>query len=304
MNENNNEIINKRYDFVLIFDVKDGNPNGDPDAGNLPRIDMETAQGLVTDVSIKRRVRNYINFAKGGERGYSIFIKEQSVLNDTIEEAFINSGTEDLIKDEAKLKSDERYIKIKPEQRRNARTYLLENFYDIRTFGAVLSTGPNAGQIRGPVQMTFARSFDQIIPKENSITRIAVTSKSDSQKQDGENRTMGRKFIVPYGLYVAYGFVSAPLAEKTGFSNKDLALLWDALRNMYELDRSSSKGLMTTRKLIIFEHDSKLGNCQAQALFDLVKISRKTEGPPRSYEDYSIEIASDSCPQGVNISIK
>lgn len=299
MNENNNEIIDKRYDFVLIFDVKDGNPNGDPDAGNLPRIDMETAQGLVTDVSIKRRVRNYVNFVKGNEKGYGIFIKEQSVLNDTIEEAFKNSGTDNLVKNEKELKADKRYIKIKPEQRKNARTYLLEHFYDIRTFGAVLSTGPNAGQIRGPVQMTFARSYDQIIPKENSITRVAVTSKSDSQKQDGENRTMGRKFIVPYGLYVAYGFVSAPLAEKTGFSNKDLALLWDALRNMYEVDRSSSKGLMTTRKLIIFEHESKLGNSQAQSLFDLVKIRKKTEGSPRCYEDYNIEIESDNIPQGV-----
>ncbi len=275
--------LNKRYDFVFFFDVKDGNPNGDPDAGNLPRIDAETGHGLVTDVCLKRKVRNYIGLLKGEQPPYEIYVKEKAVLNKQHERAYKALGI-DLSKDEGKRKGGDKVD--------DARAWMCKNFYDIRTFGAVMSTGINCGQVRGPVQLTFARSVDQVISSEHSITRMAVATETEAEKQGGDNRTMGRKFTVPYGLYRTYGFVSAPLAKQTGFSTEDLDLFWEALQNMFENDRSAARGLMSARRLVIFEHSSPMGNASAQDLFNRVKVERASDSskPARDFSDYRVTL--------------
>ena len=276
--------IKNRIDFVYMFDVQDGNPNGDPDAGNLPRVDAETGMGLVTDVCLKRKVRNYIQVAKNLEDGYDIFIKEKAVLNTLIDKAH----------DDAEVKS----AKDKTEA---ARRFMCKNYFDIRTFGAVMSTGKNAGQVRGPIQLTFARSVDPVETSEHSITRMAVATEKEADKQEGGNRTMGRKATVPYGLYVCHGFISANLARQTGFSEDDLALFWEALKNMFDTDRSAARGLMSAQKLIVFKHDSMLGNAPANKLFDLVTVTKICDGAPRSFKDYSVTIDKDNVPSGITV---
>lgn len=268
--------LKNRIDFFYIFDVKDGNPNGDPDAGNLPRVDAETGMGLVTDVCLKRKVRNYVQVVKECADGYDIFIKEKAVLNKLID-ASHEDGTVKTVKD-AKDKTSA------------ARNVMCRKYYDVRTFGAVMSTGKNAGQVRGPIQLTFARSVDPIVTSEHSITRMAVATEKEEEKQSGDNRTMGRKATVPYGLYVCHGFVSANLAKQTGFSEEDLELFWDALKNMFDVDRSAARGLMSAQKLIVFKHDSVLGNAPANKLFDLVKVEKKCDGVARSFSDYQVTI--------------
>ena len=275
--------LKNRIDFVYIFDVKDGNPNGDPDAGNLPRVDAETGMGLVTDVCLKRKVRNYVQVAKDFSDGYDIFIKEKAVLNNSIDAAH-----------------EEDSVKSAKDKTIAAREIMCKKYYDVRTFGAVMSTGKNAGQVRGPIQMTFARSVDPIAAAEHSITRVAVATEKEAEKQGGENHTMGRKATVPYGLYVCHGFISANLAKQTGFSEEDLELFFDALKNMFDVDRSASRGLMSAQKLIVFRHDSVLGNAPANKLFDLVQIKKKTEDVPRSFKDYEVTIASE-IPSGVKV---
>jgi len=262
--------ICKRYDFVFLFDVQDGNPNGDPDAGNLPRFDAETGMGLVTDVCLKRKVRNYVQFS-----GQDIFIKEKAVLNTLIEESHQQNEVKN---------------KIKGEKTEAARKWMCTKYYDIRTFGAVMSTGANAGQVRGPIQLTFARSVEPVVVLEHSITRMAVATEAEAEKQRGDNRTMGRKFTVPYGLYRAHGFVSANLASLTGFSEEDLNLFWEALLNMFEHDRSAARGLMSTRGLYVFEHSTALGNAPANQLFERINVKRKesSEGPARAFKDYEV----------------
>lgn len=275
--------LNKRYDFVFFFDVKDGNPNGDPDAGNLPRVDAETGNGLVTDVCLKRKVRNYIGLLKGEQPPYEIYVKEKAILNNQHARAYQALGI-DLSKDEGKRKGGD-----KTEE---ARAWMCKNFYDVRTFGAVMTTGVNCGQVRGPIQLTFARSVDQVVSSEHSITRMAVTTEAEAEKQSGDNRTMGRKFTVPYGLYRTHGFISAPLAKQTGFSQEDLELFWEALRNMFDNDRSAARGLMSARRLVIFEHSSPMGNAGAQELFDRVKTERVTDSTKaaRDFSDYRVTL--------------
>ena len=275
--------LNKRFDFVYFFDVKDGNPNGDPDAGNLPRVDAETGNGLVTDVCLKRKVRNYVGLIKEEKPPYEIYVKEKAVLNNQHERAYKALGI-DLSSDGGKRKGGDKV--------EEARKWMCQNFYDIRTFGAVMSTGVNCGQVRGPIQLTFARSVDQVISSEHSITRMAVTTPKEAEEQSGDNRTMGRKFTIPYGLYRAYGFVSASLANQTGFSEDDLALFWEALQSMFEHDRSAARGLMSAQRLIIFEHSSPMGNKPAQELFDRIKIERKDAGtgPARDFSAYTISL--------------
>jgi CRISPR-associated protein Csd2 len=296
--------IQKRYDFVLFFDVKDGNPNGDPDAGNLPRVDAETGHGLVTDVCLKRKVRNYVGLLKEDTPPYAIFVKEKAILNNLIEQAYISLGInlEEPPKDSSDGKKRNKQGQGQGKEVERARQFMCQNFFDIRTFGAVLSTGANAGQVRGPVQFTFARSVDPVVALEHSITRMAVATEAEAEKQGGDNRTMGRKFTVPYGLYRAHGFVSAPLANQTGFSMDDLELLWESLENMFEHDRSAARGLMGTRKLIVFEHSSKMGDTSVQNLFDAVTVKRVNVGKPaRDFSDYTISIAHDAIPQSVTV---
>lgn len=277
--------LKNRFDFVFVFDVKDGNPNGDPDAGNLPRVDAETGMGLVTDVCLKRKVRNYVQVSKNCAEGYDIFIKEKAILNTLIDKAH-----------------EDENVKEAKDKTMAARDFMCKKYYDIRTFGAVMSTGKNAGQVRGPIQLTFARSTDPIIASEHSITRMAVATEKEAEKQSGDNRTMGRKATVPYGLYVGYGFVSANLAKQTGFSEEDLELFWEALKNMFDVDRSAARGLMSAQKLIVFKHDSELGNAPANKLFDLVKIEKKDNNDvPRSFFDYIVTIDTENLPQGVTI---
>lgn len=281
------ETIKHRYDFVLVFDVKDGNPNGDPDAGNLPRVDAETGMGLVTDVCLKRKVRNFVQIAKKGSAGFDIFIKEKAVLNNAIDA----SHETDAVKNASKDKKTDA-----------ARQVMCDAYYDIRTFGAVLSTGKNAGQVRGPVQMTFARSVDSVVTQEHSITRMAVATEKEAEKQNGDNRTMGRKFTVPYGLYVSHGFVSANFAAQTGFTDEDLTLFWEALEKMFWEDHSAARGEMNVRGLYVFEHESALGNAPADALFAKVKISKKdASAPARSFDDYVVEVDDSSLPTGVTL---
>jgi len=281
------EKLKNRIDFVYLFDVQDGNPNGDPDAGNLPRIDSETGMGLVTDVCLKRKVRNYVQAAKKYTNGYDIFIKEKAILNNLIESAYEDESVKDKEKEGDKTDA--------------ARLIMCKRFFDVRTFGAVMSTGKNAGQVRGPIQLTFSRSIDPIISSEHSITRIAVTTEKEATKQKGDNHTMGRKSTVPYGLYRCHGFISANFAEKTGFSEEDLQLFWEALKNMFDCDRSSAHGLMSAQKLIVFSHSSALGNAPANKLFDLVKVERISETVPRSFSDYQVTIEKDKMPENVTL---
>jgi CRISPR-associated protein Csd2 len=295
--------LNYRYDFVLLFDVKDGNPNGDPDAGNLPRIDAETGHGLVTDVCIKRKVRNYVGLVKEEKPPYEVYVKEKAILNKQHERAYIGIGAEELLKgDDKKRKGGDKVDE--------AKAWMCRNFFDVRTFGAVMSTGVNCGQVRGPVQLTFARSVKPIIALEHSITRMAVATEAEAEKQGGDNRTMGRKYTVPYGLYRAHGFISAHLADQTGFSEDDLALFFEALVGMLEHDRSAARGEMSTRGLYIFEHDSKLGNAHAHALFDRLTVVQKDEVQvARGFDAFNVEFdgkaleigASTQAATGVNL---
>ena len=289
--------IKNRYDFVILFDVENGNPNGDPDAGNMPRIDPETGYGLVTDVCLKRKIRNYVEMLKEDAPdadNYRIYVKEGVPLNRSDAEALEHNGLTP--KDDLKKakKSD-------PEIDRKLRDYMCEHFYDIRTFGAVMTTfvkgALNCGQVRGPVQLSFARSVDPIVPQEVTITRVAITTEADAEKKNSE---MGNKHIVPYGLYRAEGYVSANLARKTtGFSEEDLQLLWQAILNMFENDHSAARGKMAVRELIVFKHDSELGNAPSYKLFDAVKVQRKEDViAPRSYQDYTVTVA-DTLPDGV-----
>jgi CRISPR-associated protein Csd2 len=289
------DTITNRYDFVLIFDVQDGNPNGDPDAGNLPRVDAETGLGLVTDVCLKRKVRNFVQMTKAGQEGFDIYVKEKAVLIREHEKAYKAIGAEDLLKgDDKKRKGGDKVDE--------ARKWMCANYYDIRTFGAVMGLGVNCGQVRGPVQMTFGRSVDPIVTLEHSITRMAVATEAEAEKQGGDNRTMGRKNTVPYGLYVAHGFVSAHLAAQTGFTDADLKLLWDALVSMFEHDRSAARGLMATRGLKVFKHATALGNAPAHRLFDLVKVERNdAEKPARQFADYTVTVDKAKLPAGVEV---
>ncbi|GIV53196.1 MAG: type I-C CRISPR-associated protein Cas7/Csd2 [Candidatus Kapaibacterium sp.] len=276
------EPITRRYDFVLYFDVQDGNPNGDPDAGNLPRIDAETGIGLVTDVCLKRKVRNYILQTKGNQPPHEIYVKEKAILNEQHKRAYQAIGAGEMVeKKEAKKRTGGDVVE-------EARQWMCQTFYDIRAFGAVMTTGINCGQVRGPIQMTFARSVEPIVALEHSITRMAVTTEEEAAKQQGDNRTMGRKYTVPYGLYRAYGFVSPFLAQQTGFSADDLELFWQALEQMFEHDRSAARGLMSTRALVIFEHKSPLGSRPAHELFQRVAHRRRSDGPTRSFDDYEL----------------
>ncbi len=278
-----------RYEFVLLYDVENGNPNGDPDAGNMPRIDPETGYGIVTDVCLKRKIRNYVEMIKGDAPGYRIYVKEGIPLNANHKEAYLAVGLEP-------------GKKASVEGVNNARAWMCKNFYDIRTFGAVLSVGDNCGQVRGPVQLNFSRSIDPIVQQEVTITRLTVTREEEAEKE----RTIGRKHIVPYGLYRVEGYISAKLANDatkgTGFSEEDLKLFWEALINMFEHDRSAARGKMATRTLIVFKHESDLGNAPAHRLFDLVSVSRK-EGinPPRSFGDYEVIINKEALLQGVTL---
>lgn len=354
--------LKNRIDFVYIFDVQDGNPNGDPDAGNLPRVDAETGMGLVTDVCLKRKVRNYVQVAKNGTEGYDIYVKEKAVLgrshiaafkalgyklgeeskkeipNEIKEELNESSLFEGLsiteedevgslvVAGDADKKAIQEWLKeselskqainfIKatlkdaksrkqtPEETEGGRKWMCCNFYDIRSFGAVLSlkSAPNCGQVRGPIQFTFARSKDPIAAMEHSITRMAVATEKEAEKQGGDNRTMGRKATVPYGLYICHGFISANLAQQTGFSEEDLTLFWDALKNMFDVDRSAARGLMSAQKLIVFKHESVLGNAPANKLFDLVKIEKVCDGAPRKFDDYKVTIEKNNLPTGVTV---
>ena len=276
------DYVSKRSDFVLLFDVMDGNPNGDPDAGNLPRIDAETGEGIVTDVCLKRKVRNFVELATGGQPPNAIYIKEKTVLNRSHQEAY---KALDLDPDKSSGDDVER-----------VRRHMCGNYFDIRTFGAVMSTGVNAGQVRGPVQLTFGRSVGPIVSFDHSITRMAVTNERDLAKE----RTMGRKSTVPYGLYRTHGFISAAVARDTGFSDEDQNLLLRALAEMFEHDRSAARGMMSTRGLYVFEHESELGSAPAHALFDRVSVARAVEAP-RSFSDFEVRVDEDDLPQGVTL---
>jgi len=282
--------IANRYEFVYLFDVTNGNPNGDPDAGNLPRLDPETNRGLVTDVALKRKIRNYVALEKEGIAGFAIYMQEKSVLNNQHKQAYAALGIEPeakkLPKDEAKA--------------RELTAWMCGNFFDVRTFGAVMTTEVNSGQVRGPVQLAFATSVDPVLPMEIAITRVAVTNEKDLEKE----RTMGRKHILPYGLYRVHGFISAKLAERTGFSENDLQLLWRALTNLFEHDRSAARGEMAAGKLIVFKHDHPMGNAPAHLLFDKVGVERidgRSDTPARSFADYRIRIDRDGLPDGVTV---
>lgn len=288
--------IQHRYDFSLFFDVENGNPNGDPDAGNMPRIDPETSLGIVSDVCLKRKVRNYVDLVKSesvedvdasGDLGYKIYVQEKAVLNERNKLAY----------DRNNLKPESKKLPKKLEDQRAVTAFMCNNFYDIRAFGAVMATEVNCGQVRGPIQMCFGQSIDPVVPQEMSITRMAVTNQKDVDKE----RTMGRKQYVPYGLYRVNGFISASLAEKTGFSQADLELLFEALMNMFENDRSAARGLMTSRKLYVFEHESKLGNAPAHTLFDTVTARKDSDGPARAYGDYEIVADKSAVPEGVTL---
>ena len=290
------EPIKDRYEFVILFDVENGNPNGDPDAGNMPRVDPETGLGIVTDVCLKRKIRNYVETVKENATGYRIYVKDGVPLNRSDAEAY------------AQLQVTEKNVKEKkkadPELDRKIRDWMCANFYDIRTFGAVMTTfvkvALNCGQVRGPVQLGFSRSVEPIVPQEVTITRVAITTEADAEKKDTE---MGRKYIVPYGLYRCEGYISANLARKTtGFSEDDLALLWEAILNMFEHDRSAARGKMAVRELIVFQHDSELGCAPAWKLFDLVKVTRTnpdTLAPARCYGDYAVTVDESALPAGV-----
>jgi CRISPR-associated protein Csd2 len=366
------ELIKNRYDFALLFDVTDGNPNGDPDAGNLPRVDAETGMGLVTDVCLKRKVRNFVHIVKGTEKPFNIYVKEKAVLGRAHVEAFKELGIElgeggkkeipngfvealselslpeglsvseeenedsealaylnvafdfdkkiltEFWKENKSFAASNMEVKLlidnlsksvksrkpKAEETEKGRKWMCDNFYDIRTFGAVLSlkSAPNCGQVRGPIQFTFGRSVDPVVALEHSITRMAVATEAEAEKQGGDNRTMGRKFTVPYGLYFSKGFISAHLAAQTGFNTDDLELFWEALKNMFDHDHSAARGMMSTRKLIVFKHSTALGNAPAHRLFDLIKITKKDlSTPARAFSDYEVIIDKDNLPQGVEL---
>ena len=297
------EVIKNRYEFVILFDVENGNPNGDPDAGNMPRIDPESGLGLVIDVCIKRKIRNYIETVKEEEKGYKIYIKEDVPLNRSDKEACQYLGIEET--DEKKVtEALKKLKKSDPDADKKLRDFMCRNFYDIRTFGAVMTTfvkaSLNCGQVRGPVQIGFARSIDPIVSQEVTITRVAITTEKDAENKNTE---MGRKSIVPYGLYRAEGYVSANLARRvTGFSEEDLELLWEAIINMFEIDHSAARGKMAVRELIVFQHSKELGDCPAYRLFDAVEV-RKKEGVeyPRQYQDYMVQIHEDRIPDSVQV---
>ncbi|OPY14638.1 MAG: hypothetical protein A4E74_02340 [Syntrophus sp. PtaB.Bin075] len=290
--------IQNRYEFVYLFDVENGNPNGDPDAGNMPRIDPETSFGLVTDVCLKRKVRNFVEIAKKNETPYEIYIREKAILNQTHERAHSAVGVT--------AKEDSKKRKGSGKEVEKARKWMCDNFYDVRTFGAVMALEVNCGIVRGPVQINFARSIEPVVPMEVSITRMAVATEKEAEQQSGDNRTMGRKHIVPYALYRAEGYVSAHLAEKTGFSDSDLTLLWDALVNMFDHDHSAARGKMNARKLFVFRHNSALGNAPAHKLFDLINVSRVTDNidPARNFSDYEVSILRSALPEGVTLEEK
>ncbi|MEF7613496.1 type I-C CRISPR-associated protein Cas7/Csd2 [Aquincola sp. MAHUQ-54] len=290
--------LHHRYDFALLFDVKDGNPNGDPDAGNLPRLDAETGHGLVTDVSLKRKVRNFVGMVKACQPPFDIYVKEKGVLERLHREAYKAIGAEAELTEDAKDAKKKR--KGSEDSVRRARDWMCQNYFDVRTFGAVMSTGVNCGQVRGPVQLTFARSVDPIVATEHSITRMAVATEAESEKQEGDNRTMGRKHTVPYGLYVAHGFVSSFLAKQTGFGEDDLELLWQSLENMFEHDRSAARGEMSTRGLYVFKHSSELGNAHAHSLFERIKVERRAD-VPRSFADYTVTVDEAGMPSQVSL---
>ena len=316
--------LTNRYDFVLLFDVKDGNPNGDPDAGNLPRLDAETGHGLVTDVSLKRKVRNFVALTHdqeqrgpvAGEKRFEIYVREKAILNLQHQRAYSALKLDEAVNvaefalapaQESAPEKEKKSGKDKEKKRKGsgddvskARDWMCQNFFDVRTFGAVMSTGINCGQVRGPVQLTFARSVDPVISQEHSITRMAVATEAEAEKQDGDNRTMGRKHTVPYGLYVAHGFISSFLAKQTGFGEDDLTLLWDALKNMFEHDRSAARGEMSTRGLYVFKHDSELGNAPAHALFERIKATKNVD-VPRNFTDYDVLVNDTDLPSGVTL---
>lgn len=288
--------INNRYDFVVLFDVENGNPNGDPDAGNMPRIDPETGYGIVTDVCLKRKIRNYVEVAREDAPGHKIYIKENVPLNTSDKTAYAALAIDEKKVKEAKKSDPDIDVKI--------RDFMCKNFFDIRTFGAVMTTfvkaALNCGQVRGPVQLGFARSIDPVVPQEVTITRVAITTEEDAANKSTE---MGRKYIVPYGLYRVEGYVSANLARKsTGFSEEDLALLWEAILNMFEHDHSAARGKMAVRELLVFRHDSELGNAPSHKLFDLVDVARKDPAaPPRRFGDYTVTVHEDALPAGVTL---
>ena len=358
--------LNNRYDFVLLFDVKDGNPNGDPDAGNLPRVDAETGRGLVTDVCLKRKVRNFVGLVKDCKAPFDIYVKEKAVLGRAHNEAFaalkISLGEESRVlipeslrddledfslpeglefgenddeqpdivvaadadvkaikaalKEAKPVKAIKDFLesclkgvkarKPKADEIRSGRDWMCQRFFDIRTFGAVMSlkSAPNCGQVRGPIQLTFARSVDPVVASEHSITRMAVATEAEAEKQSGDNRTMGRKFTIPYGLYAAHGFVSSFLAKQTGFDENDLELLWQALAQMFEHDRSAARGEMTTRGLYVFKHDSELGNAPAHNLFELIQVKKNAEEPARDFADYTVTVKEAAIPAGVTLQRK
>ena len=287
------ENLKNRIDFVYIFDVQNGNPNGDPDAANAPRVDAEDMHGIITDVCLKRKVRNYVQTIVAEDdknefrEGYDIFVKDKAVLDALVEKIYDYESVK-IIKDKDKKKEE---VKKKEE----AKNLLCKNYFDIRTFGQVIATSGKQDQVRGPIQLTFARSVDEITPRPLTITRCAVT------KEEKKERTMGRKNIVPYGLYVCYGFISANLAKQTGFSEEDLELFWDALKNMFDVDRSAARGLMSAQKLIVFKHNSPLGNAPANKLFDLVKVKKVCDGAPRSFSDYTVTIDKEGLPANVTV---
>ena len=290
------EAIKNRYDFMVLFDVENGNPNGDPDAGNMPRVDAETGYGIITDVCLKRKIRNYVEAACEDKEGYRIYIKDNVPLERSDKEAYKYLGIEEGKAKELKKNDQDADLKI--------RNFMCRNFFDIRTFGAVMTTfvkaALNCGQVRGPVQFGFARSIDRVLPQEITITRVAITTEKDAQKKNTE---IGRKFIIPYALYKVEGYVSANLARKvTGFSEADLQLLWKAIINMFECDRAAARGNMAVRELIVFKHDSELGEAPAYKLFDTIKITRNNqEAPARAYSDYTITIDEDKIPAGVTM---
>lgn len=286
--------IAHRYEFVFLFDITNGNPNGDPDAGNLPRLDPETNRGLVTDVCLKRKIRNFVSLAKEDATGYAIYMQEKAVLNNQHRKAYNAVG----------IKPEDKKLPKEEEKARAITQWMCANFFDVRTFGAVMTTGINSGQVRGPVQMAFATSIDPVVPLEISITRMAVTTEKEAEAQSGDNRTMGRKHIIPYGLYRAHGFISAKLAERTGFSAEDLDLFWQALINMFEHDRSAARGEMAARKLIVFEHACAMGNAPAHVLFETVTVARATgteDTPARSFTDYQVTLDNAAVPPEVTV---
>ena len=311
-----------RYDFVLVFDVKDGNPNGDPDAGNMPRLDAESGHGLVTDVSLKRKVRNFVGLVKEqeerapieGEKRFEIYVREKAILNHQNQRAYsalnlavaqeesAEDATEKVANDAKKKKPAKDKRKGSADEVAQARQWMCQNFFDVRTFGAVMSTGVNCGQVRGPVQLTFARSVEPIVSLEHSITRMSVATEAEAEKQQGDNRTMGRKHTVPYGVYVAHGFVSSFLAKQTGFGEDDLELVFQALAQMFEHDRSAARGEMSTRGLYVFKHDSELGNAPAHALFDRLQVTPKEPGAvARNFDAYSVAFDGQSLAVGQSL---